>query len=403
MATEITSRPSNTANSYSRWNPLRVGGTELPPNLLLMAKILVPCFLLTGQLGNLPNHFLPFLDVFDYAGPPLLFQRGLQIVFLIAAASLLFNYRVRTCCLLLGGVVLVGILSSRPYFENNRTFTGCLWFVTGLYVPGQKPWVVRWQVILLYFGAGLNKLLDSDWRSGQFFENMEAHLGRHRVLYIRISSWLPAMLLSKLMSWTVIVTEFALAGGFLIVGLFGLTAWIGIAYHTTLLVLTGSTFGMFYYATASSFISFVEWPRPPISVTGTQSNRTLLNFVQKLNLDGLFNVSAGPVRQSLDNGSRKARAWDGVQAVVGDSTYEGLSALYLIAIYNPLTYFAFAVILSSPFPAQMLFRRIRATIFLLFVSPALLAPIARRLQFRLVMPQAQAKGTCIIQQEAASN
>lgn len=137
--------------SRSHWNPLRVTGADLPPNLLLMAKILALCFFLSGAWANLPDHFLPFLQIFDHAGPPAVFHRTLQIFFLAAATALFLNYRARAACLVLGGLVLIGILSSRPYFQNNLTFTGCLWFVAGLHTPGQKPWVVRYQVILPVF------------------------------------------------------------------------------------------------------------------------------------------------------------------------------------------------------------------------------------------------------------
>jgi hypothetical protein len=138
--------------------------------------------------------------------------------------------------------MLTAVLSSRLYSMNNRTFTGCLWLVTGLSVPGQKPWLVRYQVILLYFGAALNKFLDADWRSGQYFENLERRIGHHAALYAQISSWLPPMWLSRVMSWATIVIEFVLAGGFLIGRLLGPIAWLGIAYHTALLVRWG-TFG----------------------------------------------------------------------------------------------------------------------------------------------------------------
>lgn len=137
-------------------------------------------------------------------GNPVVLQYSIKVLFAIAAACVLFNYRVRTACLTLGGLVMIAILSSRLYWQNNRTYTACLWFVAGLYIPGQKPWLARCQVILLYFGAALNKLLDADWRSGQFFQNMEGNLGRHQRFYIALSSLLPALWVAKIMSWTVI-------------------------------------------------------------------------------------------------------------------------------------------------------------------------------------------------------
>jgi hypothetical protein len=62
---------------------------------------------------------------------------------------------------------------------------------------------------LLYFSAALNKLLDVDWRSGRYFQQA-ATLSPQHDLYANISSLLPPWILSTLLGWLVIVTEFAL-------------------------------------------------------------------------------------------------------------------------------------------------------------------------------------------------
>src|SRR6516162_134979 len=84
-------------------NPLRVTGTELPANVLLMAKIVTLAFIATGQFRLLSWHFLPFLTVFDRLGSPAIFHWTLVTIFLGAAAMLFYNMRVRICCLVLGG------------------------------------------------------------------------------------------------------------------------------------------------------------------------------------------------------------------------------------------------------------------------------------------------------------
>lgn len=379
MASNVTSEPVEQAKvPHLSWNPFRVGGTELPPAVLLMAKILAICFLLTQHWRALPDHFLPFLPIFDHAGSPAGFKHTLQVVFMLAAFCLLFNYRVRTSCLVLGGVMFVGILSSRTFFENNRTYTACLWLLAGLQVPGMKPWPLRAQVILLYFGAGLNKLLDVDWRTGQFFENMVVNLGRQQ-LYIKISSWLPHLWLSIAMGWTVILVEFIVAFGFLIRRFCGPIAWIGIAYHTTLLLVARNTFGMFYFATLSSFLVFVTWPLPWLSLSFVGNNsdrRKVLGFLKRFDLDDLFVLGAGSETDTVCGGT-EARVWAGLRLNVGGRLYSGLPALYMSLIYNPLTYFVFAIILSLPLPIDSPFRAAWAVIFLLFMSPALLSPVVQ--------------------------
>src|SRR6266403_6384375 len=91
------------------WNPLRCSGTVLPTNLLLMAKLIALCLLLTNHVRQIPEPWLPFVPAFDWIGAPAAFQRALQVVFVGSAIALLFNRRVRPCCLLLGGSILIGV------------------------------------------------------------------------------------------------------------------------------------------------------------------------------------------------------------------------------------------------------------------------------------------------------
>ena len=56
-------------------------------------------------------------------------------------------------------------------------------------------------------------------------------------------------------------------------------------------------------------------------------------------------------------------------------------------IYSPLTYFAFAIILSLPFAVLALFRLALSVFFLFFMAPALLAPVVRA--FRRERPLAK--------------
>jgi len=152
-------------------NPLRCGGTALPTNLLLMAKLIALCLLLTNHVRLLPDPFLPFVPLIDRIGAPATFQFVLQMVFIASAIALLFNRWVRASCLLLGGSILIGVISSKAYYGNNKTFCGLILFLTGLYEPGREPWLLRIQFAIVYFGAGLNKLLDPDWQSGVFMEH----------------------------------------------------------------------------------------------------------------------------------------------------------------------------------------------------------------------------------------
>src|SRR6476469_1640863 len=73
------------------WNPLRVTGTEMPPNLLLACKLIVVAFVVNGQVRRLPGHFLPFFSALDRVGSQSAYRHGLQAAFLVAAVALLLN------------------------------------------------------------------------------------------------------------------------------------------------------------------------------------------------------------------------------------------------------------------------------------------------------------------------
>jgi hypothetical protein len=71
---------------------------------------------------------------------------------------------------------------------------------------------------------------------------------------------------AQAMSWSVIVLEIALALAFCVPRLFPYAVFVGIAYHTGLVVTAHRTFGLFWYATAVSYLAFVKWPATPLPV-----------------------------------------------------------------------------------------------------------------------------------------
>src|SRR5262249_18436326 len=151
------------------WNPFCITGTPMPPNLLLMCKVLAVALLGTGHVRILPSPFLPFIDGLDQLTEPALFQTGLQTVAVASAVALLFNRWVRASVLVLGSCLLVAVVSSKAYYGNNKTFCGLALVLAGLSDFDRPAYLLRWQLLLVYFGAALNKVLDPDWQSGLFF------------------------------------------------------------------------------------------------------------------------------------------------------------------------------------------------------------------------------------------
>ncbi|MGN6378561.1 MAG: hypothetical protein ACTHNU_06385 [Gaiellales bacterium] len=322
---------ADVAAASASWNPLRVTGTEMPPNLLLACKLIVVAFVVNGQVRRLPGHFLPFFSALDRVGSQSAYRHGLQAAFVVAAIALLLNRAPHLAASVAGATILLGTISSRIYFENNTEYTGLILLLAGLAASGDRTRLVRYQVVLLYAAAALNKLLDADWRSGQFFENWAAVTSLHAT-YHHVSSLLPHLVLAKLLAWSAICTEAALAVGFAIRRFYPYAIWLAVGYHTTLMVTAGRTFGMFYFSLLASYLAFAR-PWPDIRAHAWAPTR--LRRMRLLDTDRAF-------------------AWgeDGPRLAVEtpDGTISGFAALRRILRFAPPAFFAFWILTALPQP-----------------------------------------------------
>jgi predicted DCC family thiol-disulfide oxidoreductase YuxK len=370
MATSIITAPSLYCRAKT-WvlEPFKVSGTELPDNVLLLAKIVTFTFLATGQIKQLSSHFLPFFPIFDRIGSPAEFHWTLISVFLVAATALFFNRRVRLCCFVLSGVIVISLASSRLYFMNNRTFCACLLFLAGLSQRGEKPWLIRLQVVLLYFGAALNKLMEPDWRSGEFFAYWFGQL-RQPELWAKITAVFPAASLARFFCWTTILVELSLMVGFIFPKTYSWAIWLGAAFHTALLFFVNSLFGMFYFAILATYLVFVDWPEAPVEVLYDGDcgfcDRTRQLF-ETLDLNHVFTWIPF---QSTDrwHGVSEQQLREKVHLFSGDKVYSGFSAFKVLVLFNPLVYFCYIVILARQ-PNSLQYDRWLAPVVLAVFTP----------------------------------
>jgi hypothetical protein len=255
----------------SALNPFRVRGTALPPQVLLAAKIVAIVFVLSGN-WRLSDHYLPFISALNHVGSASAYQHALQAIWLVAAAALLLNQMVRGSCLVLGGTLLLAQLSSQAYRTNNLTFTALLLLIIGLSDKSTAKTFIRVQLILLYFWGAMNKLLDVNWRDGHFFESW---VGIHAYgpAYKHLANLLPSFVLSTIASWAVIVTEFAISVAFVVRRLVPVGILLVVAYHSSLFLITGTTFTMFWFSLTAAAIALVDWPADVPTVQYEESGR----------------------------------------------------------------------------------------------------------------------------------
>ena len=308
MGVQVNTAVQPALSGGARWNPLRCGGLELPTNLVIMVKAIAIALLLTRHFLLLPDPFLPFIPGMDLI-PGAWFQRGMQALMVGAAVALLLNVRVRLTSFLLGMSLLLSVVASKAYYGNNKTFCGLILLLASLHQPGRSPWMLRLQLVVVYFGAGLNKLLDPDWRSGVFSHHWVANR-LHQPLFLALEPLLPPLALAKMMSWLTIGTELGLSVAFLIRRLYPLGIWLSILLHSGMLLFTGSTFTLFFYGMTAAMLVFVDWPAEPLTVIYDGDCGfcdATRRFFERLDLEDAFLWL--PSQRACWNDSASPRTW----------------------------------------------------------------------------------------------
>ena len=379
VGTAINVQGNSVPTGWGRWNPLRCGGQELPTNLVIMVKAIAVALLLTRHFLLLPDPFLPFIPGMDLI-PGAWFQRGVQVLMVSGAIALLFNVRIRLASLLVGMSLLLGVVASKAYYGNNKTFCGLMLVLASLYQPGHSPWMVRLQLVVVYFGAGLNKLLDADWRSGVFMHTWAANR-LHQPVFRAFEPLLPPLVLSKLLCWFTIVTELGLSVLLLLRPLYAVGIWLSILLHSGMLLFTGSTFTLFFYGMTAAMLAFVDWPSEPMTVIYDGDcgfcNKAR-RFFERMDLEKAFRWERSQAAELECFGITPEMARERAYLVGVGRVYGGFRAFRAMLLYNPAVYVVTYIVLAAPGPRDSNFRNVLVVILLVLFSP-LLTPVGEAL------------------------
>lgn len=242
-----------------RHHPLNIHGTELPPNLLLMAKVFVVLLLTKGYVFKIKAPFLPLLPLFDHVPWPYALSLGLQCVFVVASVALLLNIRVRMSAFLVGLVFLLVPLMARGSYTNGTFFCASILMLTGFHHNSMSMWLLKMQIVIMYFGSSVNKLLLQDWRTGQYMDYWLRHVDPSP-LYQSLAGMMSPVLLAKLMCWGTIGIELFVAAAFLNRRGYRIGAAAGFVFHVISLAFAGHDFGAFGPAMLAAYLVFFKWP-----------------------------------------------------------------------------------------------------------------------------------------------
>ena len=333
-------------------HPLKLSELSLPPQIVLLCRLLALTLLVTNHQSQIQTPFLPFLALFDSL-PPAIFQYTLKTALVIGSLGILFTRKTRIFATLTGITILLAVLSSRAYYGNDKTFVGLLLLLSALSSQAGPPRLIQWQLALVYFGAGLNKILDPDWQSGQFFHH-----------------WATGLAAGKLFCWTTIAAELVIAILTLIPRFHPAVIWGSGLFQSSLLLFTGDPFNLFFYSMQASLFAFARWPEKQLTVIWDGSCgfcRVTKELLQKLDFDPLFHWR--PLQSGVGDqyGLTKEQLRQALYAAGPGWLLRGYSAIRRMVIHLPLFAMTItAAIALSPGPQT---RRAIVALVLLYLLP----------------------------------
>ena len=134
-----------------------------------------------------------------------------------------------------------------PQFSNGRTFDGLLLLLVALSSDATGNRLLRWQYLLLYAGATLSKIFDIDWYNGAFVSATMAESAPGRLLLQVPGIPTVAGILTIIMEASI---PLLLVSGRC--RRFGV--WLGLFFHTSLLVVLREDFGTFFYTVSAGAV-----------------------------------------------------------------------------------------------------------------------------------------------------
>ena len=264
------------------------------PNLLLMCKLLLVLLLAHDFLQKIGDPFLPFIPLLDlFRSEPPLFAIVLKTALLGAGFCLLMNVRARAAAVVLGLVVILFMLSSKPAYRNHILIVGCLFFLAGLHSADEDPWLLRLQMSIIYLGAFTNKICDVDWRTGEFMHHW-LHTELQNPHYEFLYPLLPDQWLAVFLSWMVIIGECSLTFLFLVKRWNNLGVCLAICMHVGFLLVVGRRiFGHFTEDILLAMMAFLHWPNTTVNVRLSHNlHRLFARLFACVNWDRQFRLGA---------------------------------------------------------------------------------------------------------------
>jgi predicted DCC family thiol-disulfide oxidoreductase YuxK len=139
-----------------------------------------------------------------------------------------------------------------------------------------------------------------------------------------------------------------------------------------MLLFTGSTFTMFFYAMTATMLLFAPWPKAPLLVIYDGDCgfcAKTKNFLERLDLENMLRWRPYQSGAGRSFGITDADAAQRLYLVNGDRIYSGFGAFKMIVLCNPVSYLVTYVVLAAPGAGDSTFRNVTVACLLFLFSP----------------------------------
>ncbi len=245
-------------------NPFYVTGKAIVPELVLAVRALAVYLLLmqdfpfNGNQGG--GRFYPVIDLLARIGTDEQFNMAVRLLFLTGTGVLLLSRFVRLGALGVGLAFVMGPLSCQTCISVAHLFTGCVFLCTALSNDVTGTSLIRFQLAVLYLGADLNKVSDTDWWTGASIETLL--VTKHQIAsYMNAASIFPAGSLSQITGIGVMILQMGIAILLLYRKTVVYAMLMALVLHLPMVLLMQMTFGPFLFALVAAYGSLLGWPR----------------------------------------------------------------------------------------------------------------------------------------------
>jgi hypothetical protein len=245
-------------------NPFYLLNKRIIPELVLMVRLLTVYLVVSNESPFLGNQgggrFLPIIGFLGDFGTDAQYNMAIRLMFYAGMLIVFFSPFLRTGCLLAGLSFIIGMISCQTCISVAHLFVACIYVCTALSSRETGSALIRYQLVVLYLGADLNKAFDKDWWTGASMDTLLAV--KHQIpAYMTVADFFPPMLLSQMLGISVIILQLGIAIALLKRNWLVYAIVMGAMLHLPMVLLMHMTFGPFVMALVLAYSSLLHWPR----------------------------------------------------------------------------------------------------------------------------------------------